>query len=232
VISRAIDAIGTQMRSMPKAVAEPPAMIVLDAAALLQERILLWSLGLEATRTALPRAVVLYGRARWIGPVMKGEEISEPNLAGLLSIIGADCECGLDVAWTLGTRLPVRWEEARHAQVAKALAFDPESPLVKLEVSRIARRSSPPRTPSPSYQEPVLSADRTPAAGDAPLVDSLNVKSGSAGTPPGKRVGETVPLLGSTSVLSRGLITLVALAAIAVSGGLFLFWRAGRGRPK
>ena len=232
VISRAIDAIGTQMRSMPKAVAEPPAMIVLDAAALLEERILLWSLGLEATRSALPRAVVLYGRARWIGPVMKGEEISEPNLTGLLSIIGADCECGLDVAWTLGTRLPVRWEEARHAQVARALAFDPESPLVKLEVSRIARRSTPPRAPSSSYQEPGSSADRTPSAGGAPAVGSSNLKDGSGDTPPGGPAGEPMPLLGSASVLSRTLSSLAALAAISVSAGLFLFWRAGRRRPK
>jgi len=231
-ISRAIEAIRAQMQSMPKAVAEPPAMIVLDAAALLQERILLWSLGLEATRTALPRAVVLYGRARWIGPLMKGEEISEPNLTGLLSIIGADCECGLDVAWTLGTRLPVRWEEARHAQVAKALGFDPENPLVKIEVSRIAGRFSSSRAPSVSYQELALSADPTPTAGDAPTVGSLNLKNGSRGAPPGRPAAETVPPVGSTSVLSRALIFLAALAALTVSAGLFLFWQAARGRPK
>ena len=231
-ISRAIEAIRAQMQSMPKAVAEPPAMIVLDAAALLQERILLWSLGLEATRTALPRAVVLYGRARWIGPLMKGEEISEPNLTGLLSIIGADCECGLDVAWTLGTRLPVRWEEARHAQVAKALGFDPENPLVKIEVSRIAGRFSSSRASSVSYQELALSADPTPTAGDAPTVGSLNLKNGSRGAPPGRPAAETVPPVGSTSVLSRALIFLAALAALTVSAGLFLFWQAARGRPK
>jgi len=231
-ISRAIEAIRTQMQSMPKAVAEPPAMIVLEAAALLQERILLWSLGLEATRTALPRAVVLYGRARWIGPVMKGEEISEPNLTGLLSIIGADCECGLDVAWTLGTRLPVRWEEARHAQVAKALGFDPENPLVKVEVSRIAGRFSSSRAPSVSYQELALSADPTPTAGDAPAVGSLESKNGSGGTPPGRPAAETVPLLATSPVLSRALISLAALAAVSVSAGLFLYWRLGRGRPK
>jgi hypothetical protein len=231
-ISRAIETIRAQMQSMPKAVAEPPAMIVLDAAALLQERILLWSLGLEATRTALPRAVVLYGRARWIGPLMKGEEISEPNLTGLLSIIGADCECGLDVAWTLGTRLPVRWEEARHAQVAKALGFDPENPLVKVEVSRIAGRFSSSRAPSVGYQGLALSADPTPTAGDAPAVGSLNLKNGSGGTPPGRPAAETVPLVGSTSVLSRALTSLAVLAALTVSTGLFLFWQAARGRPK
>ena len=231
-ISRAIDAIRTQMQSMPKTVAEPPAMIVLDAAALLEERILLWSLGLEAARTELPRAVVLYGRARWVGPVMKGEEISEPNLTGLLSIIGADCECGLDVAWTLGTRLPVRWDEARHAQVAKALGFDPENPLVKLEVSRIAGRSNSSRVPSSSHQELVLSADRTPTAGVAPAVGRLNLKNGSGGTAPGRPVGETVPMLGSPSVLSRLLVDLTALAVITVSAGLFFYWRDGRRRPK
>ena len=115
-ITNAFEAIRTQMAAMPKTIAEPPAMIAIDAAALAHERTLLWSLGLDTARTGPPRAAVLYGRARWIGPLMQGDEITEPNLTGILSIIGADCECGLDVAWTQGTRLPVRWDAQRHAQ--------------------------------------------------------------------------------------------------------------------
>jgi hypothetical protein len=107
-IARALETIRGQMQALPKAIAEPPAMVVLNAAALVRERILLWSLGLDTAATPLPRAAIVYGRARWMGPLMQGDEISEPNLTGLLSIIGADCECGLDVAWTLGSRLPVR----------------------------------------------------------------------------------------------------------------------------
>ena len=53
---------------------------------------------------------------------MKGEEITEPNLTGILSIIGADCECGLDVSWTQGTPLPIRWDEKLHAQAARCWA--------------------------------------------------------------------------------------------------------------
>jgi hypothetical protein len=116
--------------------------------------------------------------------------------------------------------------------VAKALGFDPENPLVKIEVSRIAGRFSSSRAPSVSYQELALSADPTPTAGDAPTVGSLNLKNGSRGAPPGRPAAETVPPVGSTSVLSRALIFLAALAALTVSAGLFLFWQAARGRPK
>ena len=44
------------------------------------------------------------------------------------------------MTWPQGTRLPVRWDEQLHAQVAKSLGFDPDNPLVKIEVSRIIGR--------------------------------------------------------------------------------------------
>jgi len=102
--------------------------------------VLLWSLGLDPTRITEPRAAVLFGKARWIGPLMKGAEISEPNLTGIFSLVGADCECDLDPTWIQGTRLPVRWEPKLHALVTKSLGFDPENPLIKIEVSRILGR--------------------------------------------------------------------------------------------
>jgi hypothetical protein len=72
---------------------------------------------------------------------MRGEEISDGNLTRIMSIIGADCECGLDLSWTRGTRLPVRWGEAVRRQAAKSLGFDPESPMVQAEVGRILEKS-------------------------------------------------------------------------------------------
>lgn len=227
-IARAIETVHVQMRSMPKAIAEAPAMVVLEAAALASERILLWSLGLDTARNAQPRAAVVYGRARWMGPLMNGDEISECNLAGLLSVIGADCECGLDVAWTLGTRLPVRWDEARHAQVAKALGLDPESPLVKLEVSRIVARSGAPRAPSEKPQTVVLSTDPRPG--------TTGVPGGALpGSGPGRGVGGGATAspempAGSDPVAGRAWLTVGVIAFAVVCAGLLLLWRARRRR--
>ena len=60
------------MKAMPKVISEPPVMIVLNAESLPGEKVLLWSLGLGAATPAQPRAVMLYGKARWIGPLDEG----------------------------------------------------------------------------------------------------------------------------------------------------------------
>jgi hypothetical protein len=250
-VSSAIEAIRGQMQSMPKTIAAPPALVVLEASALEPERILLWSLGLDTAPMAQPRAVIVYGRARWMGPLMQGEEITEPNVTGLLSIIGADCECGLDVAWTLGTRLPVRWGAARHAQVTKTLGFDPENPLVKIEVGRIAARSGVRRASSATDQGVRLSSAGSSTASDlspttpSPQPSPIGRERGLEGR---GRGGVAVPSVGSPSatreesatntaafadsaqVLLRGWLFVAALAVIVLSTGGVLLWNAARRR--
>jgi hypothetical protein len=139
-IEESIEQTRAQMRTLPKSIARPPELVRLDTASLARESTLLWSLSLKPQPTVHPRALVLYGRMRWIGPVMNGEEITTRNLVGLLSMIGADCECGLDLQWTLGTRLPVRWSDRTHALAVKGLGFDPENPVVKTEIAAILQR--------------------------------------------------------------------------------------------
>jgi hypothetical protein len=138
--SRAIETIGSQMKMMPKPIEHPPVLIALGPDSYAAESILLWSIGLEPDKINEPCVIVLYGRARRIGPVLKAEQITELRLTNILSVIGADCECGLDRRWMLGTELPVRWDQNTRTQVAKALGFDPESPLVKAEVRQILGR--------------------------------------------------------------------------------------------
>jgi len=228
-VAQAIDTIRSQMPSLPKTIAAPPGMVVLEATALSRERVLLWSLGLDTAPTPQPRAAVIYGRARWIGPLMKGDEISERNLAGLLSIVGVDCECGLDVAWTLGTRLPVRWHADLHAELVRALGFDPENPLVRMEVSRIAGRSGSTRTLASGYQEVVLATDPVPTAGDLPVTASPP----SASDPTPRREEAAVPPLAavdSTLIVRRALLFLLGLATVVLAGGLFLLWRRAHRR--
>jgi hypothetical protein len=222
-IALALEAIRTQMPSLPKAIAAPPGLVVLEAAALATEQILLWSLGLDLAPTSSPRAVLVYGRARWFGPVMHGDEISEANLTRLLSIVGADCECGLDAVWTLGTRLPVRWDEARHAQAVKSLGFDPEHPLVRVEVSRIAGRTGSRRAPSPGLEDVVLAGDPLPG----PRTDHA-----PGSVPPAREDGVAIqtpapPATASANapILSRALLFLSGLTVCLLAVGAFLLWR-------
>ncbi|HNQ87489.1 MAG TPA: hypothetical protein PKM73_02510 [Verrucomicrobiota bacterium] len=226
-VAGSIAALEVEMRSMPKAVAQPPALVVLEAVRFEQERVLLWSLGLETAGAAEPRAVVVYGRARWMGPLMKGEEISERNLTGLLSIIGADCECDLDVTWTLGTRLPVRWDEARRVQAAEALGFDPENPVVRLEVGRIVARSGVPRDRPARAQPVVLSSDPRPGAEGAAVGRELASESvrGVHGRPAARPGG----LVANAAVGFRAWPFIGALAIGILGTGLVLLWRGRRG---
>jgi hypothetical protein len=173
----AIENIKYQMKTMVKYIEKPPVLISMKPEDLSDEKILIWSLGLEEHMTK-PCAAVFYGRARWIGPLMKTEEINETNLMNILSIIGLDCECELDISWVGGTLLPVKWDQKRQAQTARLLGFDPENPYVKLEVNRILKMGSS------SYPGvPVMFADSTMKSDldyDGYIVDDnkpyLNVK--------------------------------------------------------
>ena len=132
--SSAVEAVASQMEFMPKEIVNPPKLVVMDANTLGEEEVLLWSLGLEAKDVNEPMAIVLYGRARWIGPLFRGEQINEDDLASVLFIIGADCECGLDFRWLQGTMLPTRWDRKTHERAVASLGFDPESPMIKMEI--------------------------------------------------------------------------------------------------
>ena len=165
--SQAIGLIKRQMKFMPKHIAHPPVLILLEPASFEEEKILLWSLGLNADDLDKPHAAVFYGKTRWIGPLMKGEEITENNLIRILSIIGADCECGLDISWVRGTMLPIKWDQKTQAEVFQSLEFDSENPMVKMEVSRILKKgySSYPGVPS-GYQD----VSRNPESSSTPYI--------------------------------------------------------------
>ena len=115
---------------MPKLIAQPP-VTAIDTASLVR-KVLLWALGL-GTVSWFDHARRCSRTARWIGPLMKARK--SPNATSRESFpssapIG---ECDLDMPDSR-TRLPVRWTEGLHAQTAKGLGFDPENPMVKVEV--------------------------------------------------------------------------------------------------
>ena len=137
----AIKLIEDQMEWMPKPIRHGPELVVLERKDLAAERVLLWSLGdMKVEDVNEPLAAVIYGRARWMGPLFKGEQITEDDVAAVLSMVGADCECGFDMRWLQGTMLPAVWGREVHEIAVESLGFDPESPMVKMEIGSIVSR--------------------------------------------------------------------------------------------
>jgi hypothetical protein len=134
---KAVRGITRMLDQMPKVVDSPPAIVVLPRKDIPDERLLLASLGITEKETGMPSVAILYGRGRIMGPVLQGDLISMDIIHNLLSIVGADCECGLDHSWILGRMIPLRWEASVQTELAKNLGFDIENPLVRSEMSQI-----------------------------------------------------------------------------------------------
>jgi cell division septation protein DedD len=105
-----------------------------------QEETLLWSLDLLDRDPNIPHAVVMHGRGRIVGVPLAGADIDAYALGYFLSVIGADCECGLDRRWMTGRMIPLRWDESVKTRIARVLGYDPENPMIMMEVARIVRR--------------------------------------------------------------------------------------------
>ena len=138
----AVEAALEQLRGvwdrMPKDVGRPPKLLQVGEPA--TERVLLWSLGIEAERDGSPAVAVLFGRGRRIGPVLEGPAITETALFGILNAAGQSCECELDRSWMRGPRIPLRWDDDLKARAVAFLGFDPENPRIKSEISGILSR--------------------------------------------------------------------------------------------
>jgi hypothetical protein len=225
----AVKSVALQMEIMPKPIARPPEIVVIDWRTLPDEKILLWSLGLELQDVNGPYAAIFYGRGRWIGPLFEGQQITEGNLASILFVIGSDCECGLDYRWLRGTMLPVRWDQKIQAQAAESLGFDPESPTVKMEMSWIINKGIGgdfyPSVPL-GYQEFVMepeSENQTQQNLPAQVQNIHWPTTFDTNAPP-----ENSFLAESKPVLLKPLYFIVGLAALTIVAGLIIVLRATR----
>jgi hypothetical protein len=177
-VENAVRQVRDSLDLLPKPIAYPPRVVVMELDEVAKEKILLWSLGVEPPGKQQARVVVLLGRGRIIGPpvTFPGAD-AEQQLLTNLAAVGQDCECGLDRSWMQGEMIPHFWSEVREAEAMKELGFDPGGPLVKAEISRIlqrgpgARRLQEPNILQPElgYREIVLEdalerpADERPA---------------------------------------------------------------------
>ena len=139
---QAIKHIASQMNLMPKLVSKPPELVVVDHASVEKEKTLLWAICIDTNESDItkPFAAVMYGRGRVMGDVLEYDRANKDTLVGLLSIVGADCECGLDRKWMQGNMIPLVWDDDIQRMAAKNLGFDPENPTVKMEISLILKK--------------------------------------------------------------------------------------------
>lgn len=155
-ILNACERITNIMPNMPKQVDVGPDMITISQDQFNKERVLLWSLGVEAIPEK-PIAFVMYGRGRIMGEVLSYENIIEGNTFKLLSIIGADCECGLDRKWLFGYQVPLNWPEQTRQDLSDRLGFDVDNPMVLTEMSRIlAMENRVPQDPDGITYVPIV----------------------------------------------------------------------------
>ena len=137
VAQSAIKKIAGIMPQLPKRIEEPPFLISVKKELVLDESILLWSLGFDVNQVRGPCVAVIYGRGRKIGPLIRGTDLTRSKLFNILSLIGLSCECGLDKRWMMGTMIPLSWGEKIQSDVVRSLGFDAENPMVKTEISSI-----------------------------------------------------------------------------------------------
>jgi hypothetical protein len=144
------------MPNMPKQVKIGPNLVVISKDNFQEEKVLLWSLGIEKIPEH-PIVFVLYGKGRVMGEKIDFEGIKEDNVYKHLSIIGADCECGLDRKWMLGYQVPLNWPKEVRQGLSDNLGFDVDNPMILTEMSRIlAIENKVPKDPDGVSFEPIV----------------------------------------------------------------------------
>lgn len=209
------------MLLLPKVIQVPPRIVMLGRADFAGENVLLWSLGLtNAGPAAQPALAIIYGQARQIGPLLTGDDINVARIQRVLAMIGADCECGLELSWTRGRSLPVCWNDALRTRVARGLGFDPESPRVKQEVAQILAKRVTFTAPLPGYQEIALDGSRGGSSEDAAAgIYEAPTPGVASAVAPGFRESPGFGLWGLTTVLA-------GLGATVLGIGVWLFFRS------
>ena len=137
VLDKGIEEIKQIMGGLPHPVNTPPYVVTIKADETKREDVMLWALDWEKKDAAHPAIAMMYGRARRMGPMLKGDRIRQDIIENMLRFIGEDCECGLDRSWMLGTMLPMRWDNDLRKAVLKTHGFDADNPMVISEMSQI-----------------------------------------------------------------------------------------------
>lgn len=238
-IQSAIKQIDAIRHEMPKPVKVGPKIVTIKAADRAKEKVLLWSLGVDAKVGDDPSVIVVLGRGRRIGAVISGPAVLQTDVFDVLNVIGQDCECGLDRKWMQGVSFPATFGDDYHASVKEQLGFNPKDEAVIAEMNRILSRGPVPAADlaigiprTAERLDPLLGYSETtvgqPSEGVASATDLNNTSPGFVSPNPGVIHGD--PSSGgsdSTQDVWRTVgIVFGILIVVAIVGSLIVRRRA------
>lgn len=223
-VSRKIEKL---MRQLPVHIDDPPSIIRIPQTRLSDEKVLLWSLGVDAAAVEDPIVITLIGRGRQFGPRLVGGQVSESRVYNIFSLISLSCDCGQDVTRMIGPLIPLSWDKSRQAQVVRNLGFDAENPIVKREISMVLSLEKWGPLGEPSE----FPADES-ALGEysEDIVRPEGETSGNALSPAQIRDLISTGESGDSKFLQRGLLLLGAFIVLIMSTGVFILWRTRKKR--
>ncbi|MBN2329909.1 MAG: hypothetical protein JXR73_22405 [Candidatus Omnitrophica bacterium] len=247
IVQEVIGRVAENMSALPKEIDSPPVMHRITLNDFADEKVLLWSIKADAGGRE-PQVAVVYGRARRIGQVLTGRQITGKSLIGVVSMIGLSCECGLDRNWMMGVMIPFRWTSEHSEEMARQLEFDPDNPLVKTEISQIlsisASRSGPSGldgllmgyseiavdwSPQNTAADANTDAESTPGAADAPFEEDASQESirETSAVQAASSIGDsTFPSNTVSSKYMGAAVIAGGLLVISLLGGLAILLRS------
>lgn len=187
-VNAAIEKCAGLMSMMIRPRGTAPRLVTIPREKIDAEKILLWSLGIDPAGPDEPHVAVLYGRCRRIGPLLSGERIKERILVNIFMVVGEDCECDLDRRLLMGLMIPHEWRDESTARVQEMLGFNPENPVVRMEVSQIMSMGPGSQTSGAGMPDPF--EDRSPYGYSEqvitfetePVAETAAIDAGSPGT--------------------------------------------------
>jgi len=174
-IEAAIQQTKGTVTAMGRTIARPPHLMIL-AADDRDEPILIWALALDQGGCTQPRAAIVFGAGRRLGPVLEGREIDQATLLGLFQFLGRNCTCTADPESVLGPQVPLVWGADVQSRVAKALGFDPNSPRSASTLAGVWKSVALPRLPdldTLGYSEGIVEFGPEPTADESQRQESL-----------------------------------------------------------
>ena len=77
-----------------------------------------------------------------MGEALNYDQVMDGGLYKYMSMIGADCECGLDRKWMLGHQIPLYWPVETRQYLTNLIGFDVDNPMILAEMSRIMAKET------------------------------------------------------------------------------------------